>query len=155
MIDFILANPQAKQGDIAKYFGYTEGWVSRVMGSDAFNARLAARKTEIVDPTILATMEERLQGLAIRSMDIIHQKLDATQSPELATKALELTTKALGMGARPAAINQQNNTYVVALPERHHNEQEWAAAASQGAKDMAERARIAREKAIDVQAKEV
>lgn len=148
MIDLILAQPGMKQGEIARYFGYTEGWVSRVMGSDAFNARLAARKTEIVDPTILATMEERLKGLAIQSIEVIQKKLEATSSPELATKTLELTTKALGMGARQP-VSQQNNTFVVALPSVVPDENAWARAAQQGTKEMADRAKAARAEVID------
>lgn len=128
MIDLILAHPEMSQGEIAKYFGYTEGWVSRVMGSDAFNARLATRKSEIIDPKILASMEEKIKGLAHQSLDVIQRKLEATQSPDLAIKALELTTKALGMGARPQNA-VQNNTYVVALPQKATDEAGWAAQA--------------------------
>lgn len=129
MIDLILAQPQMSQGDLGRYFGYTEGWVSRVIGSDAFQARLAQRKEEVVNPVILASIEEKIKGLAHQSLEVIQRKLEATQSPDLAVKALELSTKALGMGARPANIGMQQNNYVVALPAKAENEGDWAAAA--------------------------
>ena len=49
MIDLIVAQPGVKQGEIAKYFGYTQAWVSRIMNSDAFLARLAQRKADLVE----------------------------------------------------------------------------------------------------------
>ena len=128
MIDLILAKPQISQNELGAAFGYSIGWVSRVMGSDAFQARLAERKAEVVNPEIRATFEERLKGLANQSLDVIQRKLDATQSPDLAVKALELSTKALGFGARPANATQINN-FVVALPPKAASEQEWAAQA--------------------------
>lgn len=136
MIDLILANPKITQNAIAAHFGYTAGWVSRVMGSDAFNARLAERKGELIDPTIVASMEERVRGLAIQSLDVIHRKLDATQSPELAVKSLELSVKALGMGARIGQQNNVQNNFVVALPQKAENEKDWAAQAQAEAKKL-------------------
>jgi hypothetical protein len=126
MIDLILANPKITQNELAATFGYSVGWTSRVIGSDAFQARLAERKVEVVDPEIKQNFEQRLQGLGLQSLDVIQRKLDATQNPDLAVKALELSTKALGFGARAQNIAQQNN-FVVALPPKMVNEQEWAA----------------------------
>lgn len=126
MIDLLLMRPGISQGEIAKYFGYTEAWVSRVMGSDAFQARLAERKTELVDPVIIASIDEKLKGLVHQSLDILADKLSATKNPDMALKSLELGTKALGFGARPQNIGQQTNNYVVALPPKATNEQDWA-----------------------------
>lgn len=125
MIDLILAQPAISQNALAVMFGYGVGWVSRVIGSDAFQARLAERKEEIVNPEIMLSFEQRLQGLANQSLQVIQAKLDATSNPDLAIKALELSTKALGMGARPQNATQINN-YVVALPPKTENEQAWA-----------------------------
>lgn len=126
MIDLVLMKPGISQGEIGKYFGYTEAWVSRVFGSDAFQARLAERKTELVDPVILASVEEKLKGLVHQSLDILADKLQATRNPDMAIKALDLGTKALGFGARPQNIAQQTNNYVVALPPKATDEQQWA-----------------------------
>lgn len=136
MIDLILQQPMIDQNNIAAYFGYSVGWVSRVIGSDAFQARLALRKTEVVDPAIIASMEDRLRGLAYQSMDIIQKKLDATGSADIALKTLELSTKALGLGARPANVATQNNTFVVAMPQKATDEKEWAAGAQASAKAL-------------------
>lgn len=153
MIDLILQEPGISQGKLAQYFGYTEGWVSRVVGSDAFQARLAARKDEVVTPAVMASMNEKLQGLAHQSMEIIKNKLEATSSPDLAMKTLELTTKALGMGARVGQQNNiQNNTYVVALPQKATDENTWATEAKVEAKRVG--TARAQDHVVDVQVKE-
>src|SRR5882724_4516211 len=75
-IDLIIQNPCISQGEIAEHFGYTPGWISNVFASDAFQARLAQRREEIVDPAIKATVEERTKALLIRSLEVLAAKLD-------------------------------------------------------------------------------
>lgn len=128
LIDTMLANPFATQGELAKMFGYTQAWISRIMNSDAFNARLAERKTELVDPTITASIEEGLRALASVSLDVVLNKLTVTKDTNLAMKAMEVTTKALGYGMRPAgaAVSVQNS-FVVALPTQVPKAEDWVA----------------------------
>jgi hypothetical protein len=125
MIDLIIADPSIKQGALARHFGYTEAWVSRIFASDAFQARLAQRKEELVNPAISASIETRMNGLVIQSMEILAEKLEATRSPDLAAKVFELSTKAAGYGARQNNVAVQN-TFVVALPSKAENSEGWA-----------------------------
>ena len=101
MIDAILADPSISQMRLAQMFGYTAGWVSLVMSSNAFRERYIARRAELVDPRITATMEERFQAITARSLEVLQEKLSAPASvvPDaLALKAAELGAKALGLG---------------------------------------------------------
>jgi hypothetical protein len=127
MIDYIVANPTTSQNEIARAFGYTAPWISRIFASDAFQARLAERKTELVNPVIVANVEERIQGLAMQSIEILEQKLAQTQNPDLAVKVFELSTKAAGYGARKENVGVQNN-FVVHLPNKINDPHSWAAA---------------------------
>lgn len=127
MIDLIIVNPAISQGEIAKAFGYTEPWVSRIFGSDAFQARLAQRKSDLVDPTLVASVEERLQAVAFRSLDLVMEKLE---NPKLCTldqamKAVEVSTKALGYGARQTNVAVQTS-FVVAMPSVNPDANSWA-----------------------------
>lgn len=131
MIDMLIGDPSISQNDIAKAFGYTAPWVSRIMNSDAFLARLAARKQDIVDPVLTLSIDEKLRALASKSLDVVLDKLTLTNSPDLAMKALETTTKALGYGARQQNLNVQQN-FVVALPAKVIDAAEWAAEHAQG-----------------------
>lgn len=131
MIDLIIANPAVAQSDIAKHFGYTQPWVSRIMNSDAFQARLALRKEELVDPSLVASIDEKLRALASKSLDVVLEKLTLTNSADIGLKALEITSKALGYGARQQNLNVQQN-FVVALPPKAQNAEDWAAAHGSG-----------------------
>lgn len=135
MIDLILMQPGISQQQLALHFGYSVPWVGRVIGSDAFQARLAQRKDEVVTPQVRENLEQRIAVLADQSLTVIQAKLQASQNPDLAVKALELTTKALGMGARVQNA-VQNNTYVVALPPKAPSEAEWAASAQAQARAL-------------------
>lgn len=127
LIDQIIANPAMTQGQLAALFGYTQGWVSRVMSSDAFKTRLEARRKELVDPTIAIAVEERLDGVIGQALENLAASLEADKSPTLALKALEVSTRARGYGARAETqVNVQNN-FVVALPQKSETVQQWQA----------------------------
>lgn len=103
MIDFIIANPGISQGAIAARYGYTQSWVSQVMSSDAFQSALAARREEVIDPVLVATVDERFKALTHRSLDRLMEKLDAPQvSDNVVLRAVELGAKALGVGGNAA-----------------------------------------------------
>lgn len=103
MINLIIEGSQRPGGisqkEIAAHFGYTEGWISNVFASDAFQARLAARREELLDPVLRASIEERFRALTIRSLEILQAKLNApVVSDQVALRAAELGAKALGVG---------------------------------------------------------
>ena len=125
LIDAIIAEPATTQRELARIFAYTEGWMSQIMSSDSFKVRLAARKAELVDPLVIRQLEDQLEGLAKQAVSVLVEQLDVTKKPDLAIKALEISTRALGYGARDKnQVNIQNN-YVVALPPKAQNAQEW------------------------------
>lgn len=130
MIDAILANPTVKQAELAKMFGHGENWISRIMGSDAFQAALAKRRADINDPFIVASVEERLRGLAIQSLDILADKLEKGRNVDVALKSADIALKAMGFGARlPGNGNAQQNNFVVVMPQKIDNPEEWAKSA--------------------------
>ncbi len=115
MIDAIIANPTISQNDLAMIFGYTAGWVSQVISSDAFQAALLERAANVVDPTLRATVQERFKALVTRSMAILMEKLDrpASSIPDnLAIRSLELGSRALGYGAKEVPQAPQVSMHV-------------------------------------------
>lgn len=125
MIDELIAKPDISQNELATKFGYSVQWISRVMGSDSFQARLAQRRDELIDPVLIEGINERLQGLASQSLEIIANKLAATQNADLALKSLDLATKALGFGARDRNAPQVQNNFVVHLPQKSETAEDW------------------------------
>jgi len=103
MIDLIIATPGISQNEIAARFGYSASWVSQVRCSDMFQEMLAKRRNEIVDPALLASVEDNFKGLISRSMDLLKEKLDSPAndvSDILVLRTLEISSRALGYGAR-------------------------------------------------------
>lgn len=98
-IDFIIANPGVTQNDLAARYGYSPGWFSNVMASDAWQSAMAARRAEICDPVLVATVEERFRGVTLLSLERLHEKLSAPQvSDNVVLRAVELGAKAMGVG---------------------------------------------------------
>lgn len=103
MIDLLLANPAMSQQDLAAYFGYTPPWICRILASDAFRARYSERAKELIDPTLLASIEERFKGLVLRSIEILEEKLakPSDEVPDqLALQSLNVAAKAAGFGIK-------------------------------------------------------
>jgi len=121
MIDLIISNPVIDQNQIAAHYGYTPGWVSQIIASDSFQARLAERKDELIDPTIRASIEENFKALVVRSLAILKDKMNkpSHQIPDnLALRTLELSTRALGYGVRPEAVAPPSEGRLEELGER-------------------------------------
>lgn len=122
MADLIIANPGIAQNQLAAIFGYTPAWVSTVVNSDAFQALLASRRSELVDPEIAITLNERFHAMTTQSLKVLQDKLarPADQvSDQLALRAAELGAKALGIGGNaPPPAPADPSTYLPQLAER-------------------------------------
>jgi hypothetical protein len=99
MIDTLISQPWVSQNDLALRYGYTPGWVSTVMASDAFQAALAARREEVVNPAMKASLEERFRAVTVQSLTRLAEELDKPVcSPNVMLRAAELGAKSLGLG---------------------------------------------------------
>lgn len=124
IIDFILANPRALRRDIGEAFGYSETSISVILHSDAFQARYLKRQGELLNPFVVAKLEDRMNALAAASAEIVHQRLqDNKLDHKFALDVLDRSTKALGMGVpKPPTLNQQ---FVVHLPGPAASSEAW------------------------------
>lgn len=93
MVDLIIQEPTVKHEELAEIFGYSSGWIGRVVNSDAFQARLAERKAQLVDPHLSRALNSRLKTVAIQSLGIISEKLNAEDSAAFALEALGVAVK--------------------------------------------------------------
>ncbi len=131
MIDVLITEPTITQNELAKRFEKSVSWISIVMGSDAFQGALAKRRDDVLNPEIIASIEERYRGLAMQSLEVISSKLESSRNTDLALKSLEISGKALGFGARGGQTNNVQNNFVVALPPKVADAAAWAAQHSQ------------------------
>jgi hypothetical protein len=102
MVDLIINNPSWSSKQLGQVFGQTEGWVSKVLSTKAFQDALEPRRAEVLNPEFAMTLTERFQALTIRSLTVMQEKLEAGKAlPDLTIlKAAELGVKALGMGQK-------------------------------------------------------
>ena len=99
MIDCIIANPGISQNTLAARYGYTPAWISNVMASDAWQCAMAARREELVDPVLKASLDERYRGLAMHSLEKLMERLDKPNvSDNVILRAAELGAKSVGVG---------------------------------------------------------
>lgn len=123
MADLMIANPQITGDELAVRFGYTRGWVSQVMSTDAFQAYLATRKSELVDPILIRTVEERLRGVAAQALDILNDKLPVATFDQ-ALEAAKFAAGNLGGGKNQGG--GVNVAVVVQVPQKSPSAEAWA-----------------------------
>jgi hypothetical protein len=106
LIELMIEKPWMDQNHLAAHFGYTPSWISNILAADSFQARLAARREEIIDPVLKASLEERFRALAIQSLHVLQMKLEkgANCSDEVALRAAALGAKAAGIGGFGAQL---------------------------------------------------
>jgi hypothetical protein len=127
IIDLWLMDPLLTQREIAAKLGKTEAWLSILINNDAFRAKYAERKGELVDPEIVAKVEERLSAVTNKASDELLRRL--TIAPSSFTvkdlnQTVASTTRALGMGVAKAPAVQQT-LYVIPAPTERHTVDSW------------------------------
>jgi hypothetical protein len=110
LIRQIMANPTATNAQLGAVFGRTKEWVSMVKSSGLFKEQYAKLAGEVMDPILAATLEDRMEMVAARSLEVLQEKLARPSqdiSDELALQAAAFGAKGLGLGgfsSRPAPI---------------------------------------------------
>lgn len=127
IIDLWVANPLMKQGEIAKALGKTESWLSIVVNNDAFRMKYKERKAELVDPEIMASVDEKLKTVVAKASDALLKRL--TESPAAFSvrdlnQTINATARAAGMGVASAPVMQQT-LYVIPAPPPAKTVAEW------------------------------
>lgn len=128
LIDIMIAEPQLQQRELAKIFDRTEAWISTLINSDAFQARLAERREEVVNPDIAASVEERLRALADISLQRLIEKIATpvqVVSDQFLLDTAKMSTASLGYGARAPAGGNINVGVVVQVPQKATSAAEW------------------------------
>ena len=124
ILDYMVANPSATIREVAAHFNYSPQGISIITNSDSFKAAYHIRKEEILDPVLMASVEERLQGIAHQSAERVAETLATSTNGDYALKALDTVSRALGYGvAKPVSIE---NNFVVALPGPAASTHEWS-----------------------------
>lgn len=115
MIDQIINDPSISNDRLAEMFGYTPSWISTVLCSDIFQAKLAERREQLIDPELRMSVKTQFAGLLARSMEVLRHKLNASPDKipdQLAVQVAKMSGQALGYG---------NKEQKVSVTETHHH----------------------------------
>jgi hypothetical protein len=97
VIDLILGQPHITVKELARQTGFEYNWLCRVVRSDAFVARVAQRRNELLGEKLSTDLGQRLKAMLVQSTDVLMKKLSAEESADLALKALGLATRGLAV----------------------------------------------------------
>jgi hypothetical protein len=124
--DFWIVNPGLTQGALAAHFGKTQAWVSIVVNCDAFKEYVQKRKEEILDPVMLASVDESFRAVAQRASQKLLERIElGAVSEKTLVDAMKVAGQGLGMGSAKTPTFQQN-LYVVPIPAKPKTSEEWA-----------------------------
>lgn len=99
VVQWLLAHPGATHAEIGTAYGRPAGWFSTILVTEEFQQALDPFRGAVRNPSVTASIEERMQSMLVRSLDIIQTKMSAGGGDAmLALEAAKLSTKALGMG---------------------------------------------------------
>lgn len=109
LINWMIENPDQYQRAAALYFGVTEGWLSKIVNSDAFRLQLAKRQ-EAVFSVIAAGIPEKLREATGLSLDKLTDKLRATSDGGFILDAADTLLKASGFAPASQRVAPQINS---------------------------------------------
>lgn len=99
---FVVAHPHMSQGQIAKACNYTQPWVSQVMGTSMFKARVKHLQEQLASET-LETLGQKIARGAELAIDRTIERLEDKSVPaSFLASARQDLLKALDYGAPPS-----------------------------------------------------
>lgn len=110
VIDYMLAHPEAKQYEIAKHFGRAPNWISILLSSDSFKAKLEQRRREHnlhIHQSITLKLARSLDTTLDVLQEQIEKKRDAipfTQLADFTNKTLERLGYGVQRPGGPASV---------------------------------------------------
>lgn len=123
IMQFLLANPQVRLQDVAKHFGITQGWLSQVIHSDAFQAMLRERQDVAFHTTVLP-LREKMTLIAHQALDKLEVAIESESDTKVLSGIAEGVLDRLGYGTKAAPqmvnniqVNQQVNVLRSELEE--------------------------------------
>lgn len=100
IMHYMLANPEAKLGDIAARFNLSQPWLSTLIHSDMFQAAFSSVR-EGYYGELTADMKDKLQGLAHMSVDKLLEKVEVIEDPMALLKVASSALDRTGYGTQP------------------------------------------------------
>lgn len=102
IMNWMIANPSRRLKECAAEFGVSRPWLSIIIHSDLFQARLR-EKQERIFSSIAESLQTKLGALADTTIEKLLDQIEVTADPDFLLETGKFATKALGMGVAPKA----------------------------------------------------
>ena len=103
IVNWLVLNPDKTLGDCARFFGYTQAWLSTLIHSDTFQAEYRQRCRE-VGAAAVHTINAKLAGTAAATLDAVKERIEqGVASERLLGDTMKTTLQALGYTGGQAA----------------------------------------------------
>jgi len=120
ILDYMLVHPAEKLSEVAKNFGVSQAWLSVIVNSDAFQAKLRERDDQQFS-SIIVPLREQVMGIAQVGVEKLGECLEnasPTSDKQFIADTTDSLLKNLGYSPRsvapsPQAAMTQNNIFMV------------------------------------------
>lgn len=112
ILDYLLIHPEQKLGDVAVVFGVSQAWLSVIIHSDAFQAKLGEKSGECFGATVLP-LREQLMGVAqvgVEKLGECMENASTTSDKQFIADTTDSILKNLGYSPKSAAPAQTGNS---------------------------------------------
>ena len=101
LIQLFIDHPNWSFREYAEATGHTVAWFCSYLASDDFQQKLDPFRSQIANPQITGTLDERFKALTLQALDTLQTKLSSAEVPDVTVvTAVGLGIKALGLGAK-------------------------------------------------------
>ena len=100
LIDWLIANPERTQGDCAAAFNLTQAWLSTLLNSDMFKAKITERLAELGEG-VREIIKLKMTHAADIAMDRTIEKLTEGASDDFLTQTRDTLLTRLGYVDKP------------------------------------------------------
>lgn len=116
IMNYILANPTVKMGEVAAKYDMTLPWLSTLIHSDSFQALLRARQEELFQG-FAKPLQEQLQGVAAVAIEKLGAAISISNDPKFALETTDKLLNRLGWNSKTVPpgtqVNMQQNNFFV------------------------------------------
>ena len=112
ILDYLIVNPSMKLGDVATHFGVSQAWLSVIIHSDAFQAKLAEKNSDTFS-SIVVPLREQLLGVAqvgVAKLGECMENASSTSDKQFIADTTDSILKNLGYSPKSVAPASNGNT---------------------------------------------
>lgn len=103
ILNYLIANPLVRLGDVARHFEMTQGWLSQVIHSDAFQ-RMMSEKQDAVFHTSVLPLKEKMTAIAHKALDKLDDKMEIETDTAEIRQVAETVLDRIGFNTKTAPV---------------------------------------------------